>query len=330
MTLSAGMKLGSYEILSHLGTGGMGEVYRAMDTKLAREVAIKVLSGALVKDQERLARFEREARILASLNHSNIAAIYSLEEFEGQSFLVLELVAGNTLAELIAKGPLNGNEALAIFDQIAAALEAAHEKAIIHRDIKPANVKITPEGIVKVLDFGLAKMTGFISGAQNVSQVATLLEQETQEGTIVGTIGYMSPEQARGKSLDKQTDIWSFGCILFEALSGCGPFARESISDTLAAILMSDPDWRLLPASIPSKMKNLIVRCLQKDVHQRIRDISDARLELEEMIRPSSYSHPVLMQLTSAEGIHEFPAWALDGKHLAYSRKVGGFKEGFY
>ncbi len=356
MALIQGTKLGSYEIISPLGAGGMGEVYCALDTKLGREVAIKVLPQAFSRDQERLSRFEREARILASLNHPNIASIYSLEQAEDQSFLVLELVPGSTLDELIAKESIGIKESLSICGQVAAALEAAHEKGIVHRDLKPANIKITSKNIVKVLDFGIAKIINPNFFSDHLSQVKTIGLDETGQGMVLGTVSYMSPEQARGKQLDKQTDIWSFGCVLFETLSGQKAFDGETVSDVLVAILDREPIWKNLPSSAPSKVRDLIGRCLQKDVHQRLHDIGDARIELEEistttgltttkkrkrtktaMVRKPAetdsksivFRQPVLTQLTSAGGIHEFPAWSPDGKRLAYSLEVKGFKKIF-
>ena len=256
MALVQGTKLGSYEIISPLGAGGMGEVYCALDTKLGREVAIKVLPQAFARDQERLSRFEREARILASLNHPSIASIYNLEQAEDQTFLVLELVPGSTLDELIAKESIGIKEALSICGQVAAALEAAHEKGIVHRDLKPANIKITPKNIVKVLDFGIAKIINPNFFSDNLSQVKTIGLDETGQGMILGTVSYMSPEQARGKQLDKQTDIWSFGCVLFETLSGQKAFDGETISDVLVAILDREPAWKNLPVicSLPKFM----------------------------------------------------------------------------
>ncbi len=284
MTLSSGSRLGPYEVLAPLGAGGMGEVYRARDSKLRREVAVKVLPASFSKDPERLARFEREAQLLASLNHPNIGAIYGLEESEGVRFLVLELVLGETLADCFAAGPLPVEEALSVSRQIAEALEAAHEKGIIHRDLKPANVKVTPEGKVKVLDFGLAKAFGVEPSASDLTHSPTVTHEGTREGVILGTAAYMSPEQARGKSLDKRTDIWSFGCVLYETLTGRQTFAGETVSDILAAILGREPDWLALPGTTPPKIRDLLRRCLQKDPARRLRDVGDARIEIEEAL----------------------------------------------
>src|SRR5213596_3611536 len=309
MTLAAGGKLGPYEILAPLGAGGMGEVYRARDNRLCREVALKVLPAAMANDAERMARFQREAQMLASLNHPNIASIYGLEESGGVRALVMELVEGPTLAERIATrargdsagaglapsarahqaGPLPLEEALGIAKQIAEALEAAHERGIIHRDLKPANIKVTEGGAVKVLDFGLAKAFNPQDSAANLNEnnSPTLGIAATQAGAIVGTAAYMSPEQTRGKPVDKRTDIWSFGCVLYEMLAGQRAFAAETVSDTIAAILGRDPDWQALPVATPTKILDLLRRCLQKDAKLRLHDIADARIEIEEALDPS-------------------------------------------
>jgi eukaryotic-like serine/threonine-protein kinase len=279
-----GQKLGSYKILSLLGAGGMGEVYQAQDTKLGRDVAIKVLPAAFVHDVERLARFQREARMLAALNHPNIATIHGLEQSDGVHYLVMELVPGQTLAERLGGGALKIlkiKEALKLGVQIAEALEAAHERGVIHRDLKPANVKVTPEGRVKVLDFGLAKAFAGDSG-QDLSSAATLTAMGTEEGMILGTPAYMSPEQARGKAVDKRTDIWAFGCVLYEMLAGKVAFRGATVSDTIVAVLEREPDWQALPAATPTKIRDLLRRCLQKESQHRLRDIGDARIEIEE------------------------------------------------
>src|SRR5262245_58291716 len=247
-----GRRIGVYQIHALLGAGGMGEVYRARDTKLGRDVAIKVLPHTFTADPDRLARFEREARVLASLNHPHIAAIHGIEESDGIRALVLELVEGATLARRIAarKTGLPVKEAIDIARQIADALDAAHEKGIVHRDLKPANVKITPQGVVKVLDFGLAKLeTGIGESAVGVSEAPTITVNDTREGLIVGTAAYMSPEQARGQAIDKRTDIWAFGCVLYEMLTGRAVFARNTLTDTLAAVVEREPDWTLLPGT---------------------------------------------------------------------------------
>src|ERR1700736_2224606 len=260
MPLSNGTRFGPYEILAPLGAGGMGEVYRAHDLKLGRAVALKVLSPALSGDPDYMARFTREAQVLASLNHPNIAAIHGLEESHGVRALVMELVEGRTLAERISAGPLPMDEALGIARQIAEALEAAHEKGIIHRDLKPANVKITPAGVVKILDFGLAKTTepAVVTSANS----PTLTMRATEAGLIMGTAAYMSPEQARGMPIDKRTDIWSYGVVLFEMLTGREMFRGETVSDTLAAVLRADLDWQALPPGTPAPIRRLLRRCL--------------------------------------------------------------------
>jgi serine/threonine protein kinase len=255
----------------------MGEVYRATDLKLNRDVAIKVLPGDFSNDDERLARFQREAQVLASLNHTNIAAIYGVEEENGFRALVMELVEGPTLAERIAPGPIPLDDALAIARQMAEALEAAHERGIIHRDLKPANVKVTPEGTVKVLDFGLAKVFEGEAQANDLSHSPTLVKG-TQTGVILGTAAYMSPEQAKGKVVDRRADIWAFGCVLFEMLSGKQTFSGETLTDTLAAVVRAEPEWETLPQSTPDSIRRLLRRCLTKDPKQRLRDIGEARI----------------------------------------------------
>ena len=260
----------------------MGQVYQATDTTLDRDVALKVLPDAFTADPDRLARFEREAKVLASLNHPNIAAIYGLEEADGVRALVLELVEGPTLADRIKQGPIPLDEALPIAKQIAEALEAAHEAGVIHRDLKPANIKVREDGTVKVLDFGLAKaLAGDVSGT-DLSQSPTVTASGTREGVILGTAAYMSPEQARGKLLDRCTDIWSFGCVLYEILTGRSPFLGETLSDTIAKVLDRDPDWQALPTNTPALLRRLLRRCLDKDPRERLRDIGDARVEIRE------------------------------------------------
>ena len=281
MTLAAGTKLGSYVVVSPIGAGGMGEVYRARDTKLNRDVALKVLPAAFANDAERMARFQREAQVLASLNHPNIASIYGLEESGGVRALVMELVEGPTLAERITQGPIPLDEALPIAKQMAESLEGAHEKGIIHRDLKPANVKITAEGVVKVLDFGLAKALegegggGQVSGA-GLTQSPTLTDQMSRPGVILGTAAYMSPEQARGKIVDRRADIWAFGVVLYEMLTGMRLFGGETVSDVLAAVLMRELDWTALPARTPAAVRRLLGRCLDRDPKKRLRDIGEA------------------------------------------------------
>jgi len=278
MALKAGTSLGAYEILSPLGAGGMGEVYRAKDTTLDREVAIKILPELVSRDPERVQRFQREAKVLASLNHPNIAAIYGFESADKQNFLVMELVEGDTLRERLKVGPMPVEEALLVGKQMSEAIEAAHERGVIHRDLKPANVIITPDGNVKVLDFGLAKAMSPVD-ERSVTEMAnspTITAELTRAGTILGTAAYMSPEQARGKPLDKRTDIWSFGCVLYECLGGQRPFEGETATDLIAKILERDPDWDNLPSNTPPVVKALIQRCFRKDRRERLRDIGEA------------------------------------------------------
>ncbi len=280
MTLATGTRLGSYEILGALGAGGMGEVYRATDAKLKREVAIKVLPDAFARDEERMKRFEREAQVLASLNHPNVAAIYGVEEANGMRALVLELVEGPTLAERIASGPIPLDDALRIASQIAHGLEAAHEKAVIHRDLKPANVKLTKDGDVKILDFGLAKALEVDPVPVEESNSPTLT-RATQVGVLLGTAAYMSPEQAKGKPADRRADVWSFGVVLYEMLTGRRAFDGEDVSETLAHVLTKEPDWSALPPELPSRVRELLARCLTKDPKQRLQAIGEARIAIE-------------------------------------------------
>ena len=277
-----GRQIASYRIVSLLGAGGMGQVYRARDTKLGRDVAIKVVADRFLSVPDRLARFELEARVLATLNHPHIGAIYGLEESGGVRGLVLELVEGPTLAEHLSRGRLSMQEALAAAHQIADALETAHDKGIIHRDLKPANIKITSAGTVKVLDFGLAKVFDGAESGDDGSQTLPLGADPSREGAIEGTAAYMSPEQARGKAVDKRTDIWAFGCVLYEMLTARPPFHGETTSDTIAAILEHEADWSLLPAVTPPGIRRLLLRCLEKDPKRRLRDIGDARLDIDE------------------------------------------------
>jgi serine/threonine protein kinase/Tol biopolymer transport system component len=295
MRLSSGTRFGTYEILAALGAGGMGEVYRARDTRLKRDVAIKVLQGAWVETGDRLARFEREAELLAALNHPNIAAIYGIEESSGTTALVLELVEGPTLADTLVAGPLPLNDALAISRQIIDALDAAHEKGIVHRDLKPANIKVRPDGTVKVLDFGLAKMLGPAEAGHYGNDRSVHLQADvtvsptmtspavTSMGVVLGTAAYMSPEQARGQFVDKRSDIWAFGCVLYEMLTGRTVFARATIADTVAAILEREPDWSALPSTTPISLRRLLRRCLDKNRNQRLRDIADARHAIDDI-----------------------------------------------
>ena len=279
--LSPGSQLGPFRIESFLGAGGMGEVYRASDTKLHRAVAIKVLPDFFAQDANRLARFEEEARALAALNHPHVGAIYGLEESAGVVALVLELVEGVTLAERLAVGPLPFDEVVRIARQLAEGLEAAHERGIVHRDLKPANIKITPDGNVKILDFSLAKTAGSPPGAALTPSTISPRDA-TQSGTVLGTVGYMSPEQARGQAVDKRTDIWAYGCVLFEMCAHQPPFAGATISDAQAAVIEREPDWELLRAGTPARLVRLLRRCLTKDPKLRLRDIGEARIALEQ------------------------------------------------
>jgi serine/threonine protein kinase len=298
MPLSVGDKLGPYKILAPIGAGGMGEVYQARDSKLGRDVAIKVLPTAFAHDSERLSRFQREAKLLASLNHPNIATIHGLEDSNGTSYLVMELVPGETLADRIKRdGPVPVEESLAIARQIAEALEAAHERSIIHRDLKPANVKVTPEGKVKVLDFGLAKAFAGDSASEDIGNSPTLSQAATMQGVILGTAAYMSPEQARGKTVDKRTDIWAFGTVLYELLTGKQAFSGEDVTEILATVVKSEPDWSRLPELTPSTIKTLLRHCLRKDKRQRMPDAAAVRIVIDD----------VLTGAASADAIHATP-----------------------
>ena len=284
MPLPIGTRLGPYELVAKLGAGGMGEVYRARDTKLKRDVAIKVLPETFASDPDRLWRFSREAMTLAALNHPNIAHIHGLEESDHLHALVMELVEGDDLSKVIARGPRPLAETVAIARQIADALEAAHDQGIIHRDLKPANVKVRPDGLVKVLDFGLAKAAAPESGpASDPDNSPTLTARMTEMGTIVGTAVYMAPEQARGKTVDRRADIWAFGVVLYEMLSGTRPFKGADVATTLASVIKDDVDWRTLPSDLPASVRRLLRRCLEKDPRKRLSAIGDARLELDDL-----------------------------------------------
>ena len=293
MALPVGTRIGVHEIVALLGAGGMGEVYRARDTKLGRDVALKILPRPFTADADRAARFEREARLLASLNHPHIGAIYGFEDASNVPALVLELVEGDTLDERVRRGPLPLSEALAVAQQIADALGAAHGVGIIHRDLKPSNIKITPDGVVKVLDFGLAKALGPEAFGPDQSTAATMTAGGTIAGLILGTAAYMSPEQARGQSVDKRTDIWAFGCVLFEMLTGSSVFARETVTDTIAAVVGAEPEWKSLPADTPVNIRRLLTHCLQRDARRRLHDIADARIELEDAMATPAEPAPV-------------------------------------
>jgi len=307
MPLTAGTRLGPYEIVAPLGAGGMGEVYRARDTRLGRDVAIKALPAEFAKDPDRLARFEREAKLLASLSHANIAGIFGLELVDDHRYLVLEYIEGETLGERIARGPLPVPEAVEVCAHVAAALESAHESGIVHRDLKPGNIMLTPAGAVKVLDFGLAKAGGGGAPGADVglsaSPTMTYGYIGTQAGMVLGTAAYMSPEQARGKAVDKRSDIWSFGCVLFECLTGKVAFQGETISDLIADILTGDPDWAALPAATPPRVRELLRRCLEKDVRRRLRDMGDARIELEDTLSPRGTASSAALSASIAAGV---------------------------
>ena len=319
MVLESGSRLGHYEVLEPLGVGGMGEVYRARDTKLGRDVAIKVLPEAFSRDKERLARFEREARLLAQLNHANIATLHGLEESDGQPFLVMELVEGETLAERIARGPIPVDEAIPLFIEIADGLEAAHEKGIIHRDLKPANIKISPDGKPKILDFGLAKAFAQEGDVSVETSQSPTLTRGTALGVIMGTAAYMSPEQARGKKLDKRTDIWAFACCLCEALTGRKVFEAEDVSLTLAEVMKAEPQWDALPTDVPPSLLVFLKRCFDKDPKHRLRDVGDVRLAMEGAFESGAsqaraVSRPVGMAVVAAltlSAITGLAVWSL-------------------
>jgi eukaryotic-like serine/threonine-protein kinase len=310
VSLAPGSRLGPYEVSTLIGVGGMGEVYAATDVNLARPVAIKVLPDAVAADADRLARFEREARTLASLNHPNIAAIYGLERTGATTALVMELVEGQTLSDRILEGPIPIDEALAIAKQVAEALEAAHEHGVVHRDLKPANVKVRPDGRVKVLDFGLAKVvdsaattSGTVSRSPTITTPAM-----TQSGVILGTAAYMSPEQARGKPVDKRADIWAFGCLLFEMLTGRRVFRNDEVSDTLAMVLTTDPDWSMLPGDTPASIRRLLRRSLVKDRGARLTDIGTARLEIDDARSEQQSVPPTGGSSSGSPGVRR-PGW---------------------
>lgn len=284
MPVSIKSRLGRYAILSRIGAGGMGEVYRARDTKLGRDVAIKVLPEAFVRDPGRMARFEREAKFLAALNHPNIAAIYGVEDAGSTDALVMELAEGPTLADRIASGPIPLAEALPIARQIADALEYAHEHGLVHRDLKPANIKVSLDGCVKILDFGLARAVEGEADATGLANSSTITQMGTEAGVLLGTVAYMSPEQVKGKQVDRRADIWAFGCVLYKMLTGKKAFAAETVTETLAAVLKNEPDWSQLASDTPVRIRVLLHRCLQKDPKQRLRDIGDARISLDEVL----------------------------------------------
>ncbi|MEK7798524.1 MAG: serine/threonine-protein kinase, partial [Acidobacteriota bacterium] len=276
MEFAANQMVSHYRLVEKIGEGGMGVVWRAVDTTLDREVAIKVLPDLFAEDPDRLARFEREAKLLASLNHPGIATIHGLHQAGGIRFLAMELAPGIDLARRLAEGPIPIDEALAIALRVAEALEAAHERGVVHRDLKPANILVAPDGKVKILDFGLAKaLESELSSGSRASISPTLT---TRAGVILGTAAYMSPEQAKGKKVDRRTDIWAFGCILYEMLAGHRPFGGEGVSEVLAAVIMAPVDFRDLPPAAPARIRQLVRRCLEKDPRRRLRDIGEARI----------------------------------------------------
>jgi serine/threonine protein kinase len=335
MSLAQGTRLGSYQIVAAIGAGGMGEVYRARDTKLDRDVAIKVLPEAFARDASRMARFGREAKVLAALDHPNIAAIYGLEDSGDRRALVMQLAEGPTLAERIARGSFPVEEALFIARQIAEALEYAHERGIIHRDLKPANVKVTAGNIVKILDFGLAKAVDSDKSAVDPSNSPTVSRMATQSGVLLGTAGYMAPEQAKGKSVDRRADIWAFGCVLYEMLTGAIAFNGETVTDTLASVIKEDADWSKLSPATPMRVRVLLQRCLQKDARQRLRDIGEARIALDDVLsgtkeplspvreKSSTLSHLIRVQIPLPDNVALAPtgvfALSPDGRHLAFA-----------
>ncbi len=312
MSLTPGFRFGSYEIVAQLGVGGMGEVYRARDIQLKRDVAIKILPSDVTADADRLSRFQREAEILASLNHANIAHVFGMAEAAGVRGIVMELAEGRTLAQMLARGALPIDEALRTARQIAEALETAHDRGIVHRDLKPANVMLTPDGVVKVLDFGLAKALN--AGPEANLDAATFTSPAmTRAGIILGTAAYMSPEQARGRAVDARTDIWAFGCVLFEMLTGRPPFDGETVTDILGAIVHKEPEWSLLPGTLPDSLRRILERCLAKDQKQRLRSIADVRLEIQDLLarpRPTASAARAAatrQRMTTREGV----AWSV-------------------
>jgi Tol biopolymer transport system component len=282
MTLTPGVRFGAYEIIAPIGSGGMGDVFRARDVRLQRDVAVKFLPDSFVDDTERIARFEREARALAALNHPNIATIHGIEDCDGRQALVMELLEGETLGVRVARGPLPMPDVVNLATQIADALDAAHSKGIVHRDLKPANISVSADGVVKVLDFGLAKTLATRQGDEPSDNQTTMADERTRAGTIMGTTAYMSPEQARGEAVDGRTDIWAFGCVVYEMITGRRAFDGRSATDVLAAVITSEPDWRALPEDTPDAIRRLLARCLRKDAQRRLRSIADARLDLDD------------------------------------------------
>ncbi len=315
MALTSGTRLGVYEVIASIGAGGMGEVFRARDTKLNRDVALKVLPDSFASDPDRLARFTREAQTLAALNHPNIAHIHGFEDSGGVRAIVMELVEGDDLSQRIALGAIPLDEALPIAKQIADALEAAHEQGIIHRDLKPANIKLRTDGTVKVLDFGLAKALEPASATSaNVSASPTITSPAamTGVGVILGTAAYMAPEQAKGRPADKRADIWALGCVLYEMVTGRRAFSGEDVAETLAHILTKEPDWTALPTSTPTPIRRLLRRCLEKDRRRRLADAADARLEMDEALASSGDASAMSLPMQKAACVRALP-WAVVG-----------------
>jgi hypothetical protein len=323
MALAAGARVGPYEIVAWLGAGGMGEVYRAKDTKLGRDIALKILPATFTNDPDRVARFRREAQVLASLNHPHIAQIHGLEDGADVQALVMELVEGPTLADRMVRGPIPLDEALLIAKQITEALEAAHEQGIVHRDLKPANIKVRPDGTVKVLDFGLARALD-PDGTSNANATIspTLSVHATQAGVILGTAAYMAPEQARGKTVDRRADIWAFGVVLFEMLTGKRAFEGDDVSITLTSVLKSEPDWRALPGATPRGLRRLLSRCLRRDPKDRLQAIGDARIEIGELLGGAGDDGPTA-SAAATPGLRRGVGWAAAGATLATGVLVG-------
>ena len=318
MALSVGSTIAHYEVTALIGEGGMGEVWEATDTKLNRQVALKILPEAFATDPDRLARFQREAQVLASLNHPGIAAIYGIEETDNTRALVLELVEGPTLADRITQGSIPIEEALPIAKQIAEALEAAHEAGVIHRDLKPANIKVRDDGTVKVLDFGLAKALVGEGQTADLSQTATVTAAGTRAGVILGTAAYMSPEQASGKPLDRRTDVWAFGCVFYEMLTARQAFPGDSLSEVIAGVIKSEPDWDILPSQVAPLLRSFLRRCLAKEPKQRIRDIGDVSLALEGAFETDGW------QTAESAAVPQLAVWRR-ALPVAVALVVGGF-----
>src|SRR5579864_1075048 len=326
MALAPGSRIGAYDVVSRLGVGGMGAVYRAKDTNLGRDVALKCLPESFTTDPERVARFRREAQVLASLNHPHIAQIYGLEEANGTQFLVLELVDGESLDKRVARGPIQVDEALGIAKQIAEALEAAHEKGIIHRDLKPANVALTKDDQVKVLDFGLAKAVETTVGSFDLTNSPTITSPAmmTGVGVILGTAAYMAPEQAKGRAADKRSDIWAFGCVLYEMLTAKRAFAAgDDVSDTIVSLLRDEPDWSALPAGTPLAVIQGLRVCLKKDPKQRVRDICDVALMLDGAFDAGTSSAPAVPLGGQDHPRSSITAWKATVAVLAASTLAG-------